>query len=286
MQTQKTIKLLFFGIFLIIFSVTCFAQNTNLLKRTIYKNETIEFGAGGTVSIIGAPNGSIEIEGWQKNEVEISAEIELNAAKETDLAKLAEVNNFVAEESMGHLRIISVGTHDKQFMKRNAKKFPKNLLGLPFSINYKIKVPAFCDLEIDGGSGDFNLSKVDGTMKINFLNSNAKLDLVGGMLNATFGEGTVDVAIPTRSWRGRFADIQIAKGDLNVWLPLSLNAEINASILTAGKIENLYNYLKPRERKGQFTEKKIAAKAGNGGVTLNFTVGNGNLKIAELKKAE
>lgn len=69
MKNKRTIKPIIFGLFLIIFTATCFAQDTNLLKRTIYKNETIEFGAGGTVSIIGAPNGSIEIEGWQKNEV-------------------------------------------------------------------------------------------------------------------------------------------------------------------------------------------------------------------------
>jgi Putative adhesin len=286
MQNQKTIKLIIFGLFLIIFSVNCFAQNTNLLKRTVYKSDKLDFGAGGTVSVIGAPNGSIEIEGWQKNEVEISAEIEIQAANEADLATLAEINNFVLEESMGHLSIISVGTHDKQYLKRVAKKFPKNLLGLPFRIDYKLKVPAFCDLEIDGGSGDFNLSKVDGTMKINYINSNAKLALVGGMMTATFGAGTVDISIPTRGWRGRFADIQLAKGDMNVQLPVSLNAEITASILSSGKIENLYNYLKPRARKDKFTEQSIVAKSGNGGVTLNFTVGSGNMKLAELKKSE
>lgn len=286
MKNQKIIKFVTFGLFLIVFSATCFAQNFNLSKRTVYKNEKLDFGVGGTISIIGAPEGSIEIEGWQKNEVEITAEIQLQAANEADLARLAEVNNFVLEESMGHLRITSVGTHDKQYMKRAAKNFPKTLLGLPFRIDFKIKVPAFCDLEIDGGKGDFVLSKVDGTMKINFLNSNAKLNLVGGMLNATFGEGTVDVSIPTRSWRGRFTDVQLAKGDMSIVLPVSLNAEINASILSSGKIENSYNYLKPRERKSVFTEKSIVAKAGAGGVTLNFSVGSGTLKIAEVKKPE
>lgn len=286
MKNQKTGKSIIFVLFLLVFSATCFAQDAALLKRTVYKTDKLDFGAGGTVSIIGAPEGSIEIEGWQKNEVEISAEIELQAATEADLAKLAEINNFVLEESMGHLRIISVGTHDKQFMKRAAKKFPKHLLGLAFRIDYKIKVPAFCDLDIDGGKGNFVLSKVDGTMKINFLNSNAKLDLVGGMLNATFGEGTVDISIPTRSWRGRFADVQLAKGDMNVSLPLSLNAEVKATVLSGGKIENQYNYLKPRERKDAFTDQLIVAKAGIGGVTLNFTVGSGSLKIAEVKKSE
>ena len=286
MKNQKTGKSIIFVLFLLILSANCFAQDAALLKRTVYKTDKLDFGVGGTVSIIGAPEGSIEIEGWQKNEVEISAEIELQAATEADLATLAEINNFVLEESMGHLRIISVGTHDKQFMKRAAKKFPKHLLGLPFRIDYKIKVPAFCDLDIDGGKGNFVLSKVDGTMKINFLNSNAKLDLVGGMLNATFGEGTVDISIPNRSWRGRFADVQLAKGDMNVALPLSLNAEIKATVLSDGKIENQYNYLKPRERKDTFTDQLIVAKAGIGGVTLNFTVGSGNLKISEIKKSE
>ena len=58
-------------------AVFTFAQTKQLLKRTTYKTETVEFGQGGTVSIIGAPSGSISVEGWQKNEVEITAEIEV-----------------------------------------------------------------------------------------------------------------------------------------------------------------------------------------------------------------
>jgi hypothetical protein len=67
-------------------------------------------------------------------------------------------------------------------------------------------------------------------------------------LQATFGGGIVDVSIPTRSWRGRFADIQLAKGTMNVWLPLSFNAEINAEVLRTGQIENSFAELKPKTR--------------------------------------
>ena len=56
-----------------------------LIKRTAYKTDRFDFGVGGTVSISGAPNGSIRVEGWNNNEIEISAEIELNAATEADL---------------------------------------------------------------------------------------------------------------------------------------------------------------------------------------------------------
>jgi hypothetical protein len=284
MKNQKILKLLAFAFVFATFSINSFAQTApQFIKRTTYKSDSLELGAGGTVSIIGAPNGSIEIEGWDKNEIEIAAEIEVQGATESDLSKLAEVNGFVLDDSFGHVRIISVGTHDKDYMKRTAKNFPKNLLGLPFRIDYKIKLPRYCDLNIDGGNGDLLIGNVDGSMKIKYLNSNAVFNLVGGAINATIGGGSVDVTIPTRGWRGRSADIQLASGTMNVRLPISFNAQIDASILRTGQIENTFAALKPRTRV-KFTEKSISAKAGTGGVPLNFTVGDGMLKISELKK--
>jgi hypothetical protein len=286
MRNLKTINFLTLALVLSVFSLTCFAQSSqSLLKRTTYKSDSLEFGAGGTVSIIGAPKGSLEIEGWDKNELEISAEIEVEGATEADLAKLADVNGFVLDDSFGHVRIISVGTHDKDYMKRTAKKFPKNLIEMPFRIDYKIKVPRYCDINIDGGDGDLSIANVDGSMQIKYLNSNAKFNLVGGAINATIGGGSVDVNISTRGWRGRFADIQLATGTMNVRLPLSFNAQIDASILRTGQIENTFAALKPLNR-AKFTDKSIIAKAGVGGVPLSFTVGDGTLKISELKKID
>jgi hypothetical protein len=262
-----------------------FTQAKPLLKRTTYKTENIDFGAGGTVSVMGAPNGSISIEGWQKNEVEISADIEVQAETEADLALLAQVNSFVLDENFGRITLQSVGTYDKKYLKSVAKKFPKNLLAMPFRIDYRIKVPVYCDLEINGGNSDLSLSNIEGTMRINVLETNAKLTLIGGTIIATFGSGTVDVTIPTRSWRGRGSDIQLANGTMNVWLPPNLSAEIDAKVLRNGQIDNLYNTLKPRERT-KFTAKLIAAKAGNGGANLSFTVGEGKLKLSEIRSIE
>ncbi|HXH70935.1 MAG TPA: DUF4097 family beta strand repeat-containing protein [Pyrinomonadaceae bacterium] len=270
---------------LFLLSLPIFAQTKSLLKRTTYKTENIDFGAGGTVSIAGAPNGSISVEGWSKNEVEITADIEVQAENEADLALLAQVNTFVLDENFGHITIQSVGTYDKKYLKSVAKKFPKNLLAMPFRIDYRIKVPGYCDLEINGGHGDLTLLNVEGAMRVNILETNAKLNLIGGTIIATFGSGTVDVSIPTRGWRGRSADIQLASGTMNVRLPHNLSAEIDAKVLRNGQIENFYKNLKPRERT-KFTAKSIAAKAGNGGVNLSFTVGDGALKLSEAGSSE
>jgi hypothetical protein len=276
----------------IIFAVACvylcaatfsFSQTnpsaTPLVKRTTYKSEKISFGAGGTVTIVGAPLGSITVEGWQKNEIEVQAEIEIQAATEADLAQLAQVNGFVLDEDFGHARIVSVGTHDRDYMKRVAKKFPKHLLSVPFKIDFRIKVPTYCDLEINGGKGDLTLSAVEGAMLIKFLESNARMDLIGGAIDATFGSGSVDVKIAKPSWRGRQLNVGLASGTLNVRFPQNLSADLNASILKTGKIESSLENLKPRER-AKFSEKSIIARAGNGGALLSFTVGDGGLNLS------
>ena len=103
-----------------------------LLTRTITRHETRRFFYAGTVTVTGAPTGSVTIEGWQRNEVEISAEIELQAPTEADLSRLATLNNFVIDEDANHLRVITTGTHDRSFMKRMAKDFPKSLIGCSF----------------------------------------------------------------------------------------------------------------------------------------------------------
>ncbi|HUR98099.1 MAG TPA: hypothetical protein VMZ26_08560 [Pyrinomonadaceae bacterium] len=281
---MKIQNVLVLGFLLTAFSFASLAQQPKpLLKRTTYKTDKLDFGSGGTLAVSGAPVGSIRIEGWKNREIEISAEIEVTANSEADLVKLSEVTTFVLSESLGRTGIISVGTHDKQYLKKLGKKFPKELIGLPFKIDYVIKVPQYCDLEIDGGTGDLSISGVDGMFKLNYLETNAKLDLRGGAVLAVFGKGTVDLTVPSVSWRGRFADVSLASGALNVHLPSGINAELDATILRTGKIENGYLGLKPRVRTATFTDKSIVAKSGVGaGTSLKFTVGDGTLKLSSL----
>ncbi len=270
------------ALFLAVFAAAAFAQTPTLQKRTITKTDRFDFGAGGTVAITGAPKGSIRVVGTAKNEIEITAEIEIQAANEPDLAKLGEMTGFLTDESNLRTGIISIGTYNNFGVKKLPKNFPKSLLGLPFTINYVINVPHYCDLEIDGGKGDLSITGVEGSMRINYLETNARIEVVGGNTVATIGTGTVDVAFGVHGWRGRSANIAVATGSLKIRLPSNMNAEIDAAILRTGKIENTLPDLKPRDRKVAFTERSIIAKAGVGGAPLKFTVGDGTLKMEQL----
>ncbi|HKS29640.1 MAG TPA: hypothetical protein VJS44_17560 [Pyrinomonadaceae bacterium] len=261
------------------------APQTPLLTRTTTRHETRRFGYGGSVTLIGAPNGSITIEAWPRSEVDITAEIELRAGTEEELTQLAAVNSFILDEEVNHLRILTTGTHDKQFMKRAAKNFPKKLLGLPWKIDYRIRVPAYTDLEVNAGSGPFKLAGVEGTIRIMIVESEADLTLVGGYVMATIERGTVNVRMNTRTWRGAGADIRLASGELNLELPAAASLDINGDVLRSGQIERTYEGLQPRDRTA-FTPRSIRARVGAGGPTLSFTVADGALKIRQRTETE
>jgi hypothetical protein len=254
------------------------------LRRIVTKTDKLDFGAGGTVAIMGAPNGSIRVEAAARNEVEITAEIELKASSEADLALLEKVTGFVLDESLGRVAINSVGTNDKKYLKQVSKKFPKDLIGLPFKIDYVVKVPRYTDLQIDGGVGDIKVLGVEGAIRINSVESATELSLIGGGVNGTFQKGSVKLTMPDRSWRGNAIDIALASGEMDVFLPVNLSAELDASILRSGKIQNDLLGLQPRIRTVKFTEQMISAKAGGGGVPMKFTVGDGILRLHTIGK--
>jgi hypothetical protein len=254
------------------------APAVQLLTRSTRRTERSRFNYGGTVTLIGAPRGAVTVEGWTRNEVELTADIEWKAETEADLDQLAKVNNFVYDEDLNHISILTVGTHDRAYLKKTAKNFPKKLMNLPWKIDYRLRVPANTDLEINAGHGPVKLSGVEGALQLSATESETALTLTGGTVSATITAGNVLLAIPVRSWRGAGADIRIAAGVLNVELPAGFSGDIDADILRNGKIVNTYEALAKREKPG-ITETIMRARAGAGGPFFKFTIGDGTVNI-------
>lgn len=251
------------------------------LKRTITRHEAHRLPFGGTLTLIGAPAGSIIVEGWDRNEIDVAAEIELHAATNADLDLLATVNNFAVDVDTNHVRVVTSGTHDKKYMRQVARKFPKNLFGLPWKIDFHLKVPAMTDLEIDSGIGPLKIAGVEGAMRLTALQSDADLALTGGYVSAIIQRGAVTVTVPTRSWHGLGASLQLAAGTLDVSLASGFSADIDATVLRLGEIKNSYDGLAPRES-GPTNPRLLEGRAGAGGAKLSFTIGDGTINIKQL----
>jgi hypothetical protein len=261
-----------------VFSQKTAVSDLQLLTRTSTRRETRRFNYGGTVTLIAAPRGSVTVEGWSRNDVELTANIELKGPTEADLDQLAAVNNFVFDEDMNHLSILTTGTHDRVYMKRAAKNFPKNLLNMPWKIDYRLRVPVNTDLEVNAGHGEVKLSGVEGALRVSATESDTALTLTGGTISTTVTAGSITLSIPARSWRGSGADVRIASGTINVDLQPGFSGDIDAEILRTGKIVNTYEGLAPREKPG-ITERTVRARAGAGGAFFRFTVGDGTVNI-------
>jgi len=251
---------------------------TELLKRTTTRKEAARFAFGGTVTVIGAPRGAVTIEGWQRNEVELTAEVELNAPTEADMDQLAKVNTFVFDEDLNHLSVLTTGTHDREFMKKTNKNFPKRLLNFPWKIDYTLHVPTNTDLEVTAGFGPVKVSGVEGALRISATESETALTLTGGLVTTTVTAGVVTLTIPVRSWRGAGAEIRLATGVLNVNLPAGFNGDIDADVLRTGQIVNTHEGIVAREKPG-LQPQTMRARAGSGGAFFKFTVGDGTVNI-------
>ncbi|HEX7999517.1 MAG TPA: hypothetical protein VF528_14115 [Pyrinomonadaceae bacterium] len=252
------------------------------LTRTTTRHEVRRMPYGSTVTLLGAPVGSITIEAWSRPEIDITADIELRADTEEDLTRLAVVNSFVIDDEPNHLRILTTGMHDKKFMRRAAKDFPKKLLGLPWKIDYRLRVPVLTDLEINNGSGAFNLAGVEGNISFQAQESDAALKLNGGALRVTLLRGSVKLTIGARSWRGAGANVQLAAGNITLELPSGFSGDVDADILRTGTIENNNAELTPRERTTP-TPRSTKSRAGAGGTTVALTVGDGTIKLTKTE---
>lgn len=270
----------------LLFAANAFAQKDNkqpagpLITRTNTRHENYPLSFGGTVTLVGAPAGAITIEGWQKNEVDITASIELEAPTAAGLDQLAAVNSFAVDVDVNHIRILTTGTHDRAFMKKATKNFPKALIGLPWKLDYTIKVPAMTGLEIDGGVGAINLSGVEGALQLNALKSDANLSLTGGLVSVLIQNGSINLTIPGHSWHGLGAEFKMAAGTLNVGFASDFSADVNADVLRSGEVQIELPNLKPLER-NSITKTSVRARNGNGGATLNFTIGDGTIVIKQ-----
>jgi uncharacterized protein (DUF2345 family) len=248
------------------------------LTRTTTRHEVRRLAYGSSITLLGAPAGSITIEAWSRPEVDLTADIELRADTEEDLTRLAAFNNFFIDAEPNQLRILTTGTHDKVFMRRVAKDFPKKLLGLPWKIDYHLRVPAFTDLDINNGRGAFNLTGVEGVISFQAQESDASIMASGGAVRVTLLRGSVRLVAAARNWRGVGASVQLAAGDIILELPTGFSGDVDADILRAGQIENNYPELAPREQTIQ-TPRSIMSRAGAGGPAFALTVGDGSIKI-------
>ncbi|HEY6402125.1 MAG TPA: DUF4097 family beta strand repeat-containing protein [Blastocatellia bacterium] len=160
-RPYMTIGLFLFGCCLA-FSLPVQAQNVEKREAEIKTTQNLEFGASGTIHIVDS-FGSVKVEGWDKEEVE------LTVTKRTqkkyapkDIAKATkDLERFkVTMETVGETSLLAINTTYPSWTPARMFRGKTNL-----SLDYLIKVPRQSTLLIKHGIGEVDVTNVSGDIE-------------------------------------------------------------------------------------------------------------------------
>ncbi len=217
-------------------------------------HKTVPLTANGTVSLDNI-NGSVEITGWTRNEVQIDA---VKAASD--------------QQKLDDLKIeVNAGSNSVEIKT----KYPEHMFNNnPGSVQYTLHVPQNARIDkinlVNGSltaqqlTGEINASLVNGKVQASNLTGEADLATVNGSINATY-HSLNDV---------REIKLKSVNGSVNLTLPPSPNADVDASVVN-GSITTDF----PLTVKGHFVGKSMSGTLGSGGVHIELNNVNGSIHL-------
>ncbi|MFZ0388901.1 MAG: DUF4097 family beta strand repeat-containing protein [Calditrichia bacterium] len=221
----------------------------------------------GSLIILENVNGSIEIEGWNKEEVSIEAH---KVVKSDDREK--------AEE---YLKAIQIEVQEENSTLRiNTRKGTTNngLFedGNPVNINYKLKVPLRSDLQVSSTNGGIAVLRIEGKLELHTTNGRIKADEISGNVNANTTNGSLSVNFRNVKTDDNM-EFHTTNGSIDLQIPESIQCDLQAKT-SNGTITTDF----PLEIKGKYNSKQVDAKINGGGGRLDLKTTNGRISIEKI----
>jgi hypothetical protein len=220
-------------------------------------NQTYPLQPGGSFELQNV-NGPVQVEGWDRNVIEIHA-VKIAKEKESDLDR-------VTIEVDAKPNDVSVVT-----------RYPQNA-GVEVAVEYTIRVPHCAHIEHIGTvNGTVKIAGVESVEELRTVNGNIEIYEGGGSVHAHTTNGNVHLEL------AHFADqkgmaAETTNGSVLLAVPQDTQANLEARSLNG----NFYSELpfsqetasRPREMRGRF---------GKGGPTIRLNTVNGGIRIVILR---
>ena len=216
-------------------------------------HKTVALNADGRVSLDNV-NGSVEITGWNRNEVQIDA-----VKSASDQQKLDDMTI----EVKGSGNSVEIET-----------KFAKKVNNNPGGVSYTLHVPQ--NARID------KINLVNGSMTVQKLTGEINANLVNGKVQASDLTGSADLATVNGTIEANYSSLTSVReiklksvnGTIDLRLPQSPNADIQASTVNGGISTEF-----PLQVKGKWVGKSLSGTLGSGGVHIELSNVNGSIRV-------
>lgn len=214
-----------------------------------------DFQDPGMLAIDGGQNGAVTVEGWERDVVEVRANVWANAR---DAER--------AEEIIDEVRLAMRGGE----LYANG---PDTGRRESWGVSWEVMVPRSTDLEIETMNGGISLRDVTGTIEARALNGGVHLTEVGGDVRARTTNGGLRVELDGQRWSGEGLDAQTTNGGVTLVVPDSYSAHLEAGTVNGG-----FELEFPITVQGRIG-RRLSTTLGDGGPTVRATTTNGGVHI-------
>jgi hypothetical protein len=213
----------------------------------------------GPLSIQPGMNGGVEIIGWNRDSIAITARIQVNARTQDD-AEAAARN--IKIETSGNVVQLS-GTPRSSGRNQH------------WGVMFIVMVPRRTDLTLATDNGPLSVSDVVGTMDLETHNGPLSLSGVGGDVHASAQNGPLTVDLTGTKWEGVGLDARTQNGPADLQIPDNYNAKIEFGTVNGPMDVGFPMTVTISGR----VKDRIATTLGNGGPPIRVVTTNGPMTV-------
>jgi hypothetical protein len=220
-------------------------------------NQSYPLQPGGSFELQNV-NGTVEVQGWDRNEIEVHA-VKTTKQKESDLER-------VSIEVDARPDAVSIATH-----------YPPNE-GVEVAVEYTVHVPHSARVEHLGTvNGTLRVSGVEQVEDLHTVNGNIEVFEAGGSVHARTTNGNVHLELAHLRDNAE-ASAETTNGSLVLAVPPNMQADLEARCLNGNFFSELPMALESTQR-----PREIHGKLGSGGAPIHLRTVNGGIRIVALR---
>ncbi len=158
-------------------------------------------------------NGGVEVQGWDRDSVAVSARIQTSGKSLDDARALA--RDIRIEATGNGVRVTGPSSGRNQ----------------SWGVNLVVMVPRKSGLRIETLNGPVSVEDVSGTIEVYAKNGPVSLHGVSGDVRARVQNGPLSVMLSGKAWSGKGLDAEAMNGPVDLGLPEGYNAELETGTI-------------------------------------------------------
>lgn len=208
-------------------------------------------------------NGGVEIIGWNKDSIAITARIQVNARTTADADAIA--RDLKIEASGGTIKVTGGSS---PYGRRQH-----------WGVNLVVMVPRRTDLNISTENGPLSVQDVASTMDLETQNGPLSLTGVGGDVHASAQNGPLSIELLGTKWEGAGLDAETQNGPADLTIPDNYNAKIEFGTVNGPMDVGFPMTVTINGR----VKNRIATTLGSGGAPVRVVTTNGPMTVRRAR---